>query len=245
MNADSLPQMVRIDCAADCADDWDIRNPCNPCNLKQSAASTCGASTPTRSSCRCPRGIASRWRSTPACASGCCANRASSRPSDLAEAPQAAWDDLRARAHAGVSRGRGGRHAVARGAAAHRLSLVAADGRARPAIGRRDHRREPGRAQRRLRPPTWPAARIMRLPIAARATASSTTSPWRRASLQRDGLATRVAVVDCDVHQGNGTAAIFRGDRGRLHVLDARREELPVQEGGQRPRRRAGRWHRR
>jgi acetoin utilization deacetylase AcuC-like enzyme len=30
--------------------------------------------------------------------------------------------------------------------------------------------------------------------------------------LQRDGLARRVLVVDCDVHQGNGTAAIFAGD---------------------------------
>jgi acetoin utilization deacetylase AcuC-like enzyme len=30
--------------------------------------------------------------------------------------------------------------------------------------------------------------------------------------LQRDGLARRVAVIDCDVHQGNGTAAIFSGD---------------------------------
>jgi acetoin utilization deacetylase AcuC-like enzyme len=30
--------------------------------------------------------------------------------------------------------------------------------------------------------------------------------------LQRDGLVTRVAVVDCDVHQGNGTAAIFARD---------------------------------
>jgi acetoin utilization deacetylase AcuC-like enzyme len=30
--------------------------------------------------------------------------------------------------------------------------------------------------------------------------------------LQRDGFARRVAVVDCDVHQGNGTAAIFRDD---------------------------------
>jgi acetoin utilization deacetylase AcuC-like enzyme len=30
--------------------------------------------------------------------------------------------------------------------------------------------------------------------------------------LQRDGLVRRVAVVDCDVHQGNGTASIFRGD---------------------------------
>jgi acetoin utilization deacetylase AcuC-like enzyme len=30
--------------------------------------------------------------------------------------------------------------------------------------------------------------------------------------LQRDGLIARAAVVDCDVHQGNGTAAIFAGD---------------------------------
>jgi acetoin utilization deacetylase AcuC-like enzyme len=32
--------------------------------------------------------------------------------------------------------------------------------------------------------------------------------------LQRDGAARRIAVVDCDVHQGNGTAAIFAGDAG-------------------------------
>jgi acetoin utilization deacetylase AcuC-like enzyme len=30
--------------------------------------------------------------------------------------------------------------------------------------------------------------------------------------LQRDHAIARIAVVDCDVHQGNGTAAIFRGD---------------------------------
>jgi acetoin utilization deacetylase AcuC-like enzyme len=30
--------------------------------------------------------------------------------------------------------------------------------------------------------------------------------------MQRDGAATRPLVVDCDVHQGNGTAAIFRND---------------------------------
>jgi acetoin utilization deacetylase AcuC-like enzyme len=30
--------------------------------------------------------------------------------------------------------------------------------------------------------------------------------------LQQTGRARRAAVVDCDVHQGNGTAAIFRGD---------------------------------
>jgi acetoin utilization deacetylase AcuC-like enzyme len=32
------------------------------------------------------------------------------------------------------------------------------------------------------------------------------------AALQRDGLMARAAVVDCDVHQGNGTAAIFCDD---------------------------------
>jgi len=31
-------------------------------------------------------------------------------------------------------------------------------------------------------------------------------------ALQAEGLAERVVVVDCDVHQGNGTAAIFRDD---------------------------------
>ena len=30
--------------------------------------------------------------------------------------------------------------------------------------------------------------------------------------LLRDGAARRVAIIDCDVHQGNGTAAIFSGD---------------------------------
>ena len=30
--------------------------------------------------------------------------------------------------------------------------------------------------------------------------------------LQREGLVGRAAVVDCDVHQGNGTAAIFQDD---------------------------------
>ncbi len=30
--------------------------------------------------------------------------------------------------------------------------------------------------------------------------------------LQRDGLARRIAIIDCDVHQGNGTAAIFAAD---------------------------------
>lgn len=31
-------------------------------------------------------------------------------------------------------------------------------------------------------------------------------------ALQADGLARRIAIIDCDVHQGNGTAAIFAND---------------------------------
>jgi len=31
-------------------------------------------------------------------------------------------------------------------------------------------------------------------------------------TLQAEGRAERVVIVDCDVHQGNGTAAVFRGD---------------------------------
>jgi acetoin utilization deacetylase AcuC-like enzyme len=31
-------------------------------------------------------------------------------------------------------------------------------------------------------------------------------------AMQAEGMASRVAIIDCDVHQGNGTAAIFAGD---------------------------------
>ena len=38
-------------------------------------------------------------------------------------------------------------------------------------------------------------------------------------ALQAAGLVRRVLLVDCDVHQGNGTAAVFRGDE-RVFTLD-------------------------
>ena len=37
----------------------------------------------------------------------------------------------------------------------------------------------------------------------------------------------RILVVDLDVHQGNGTARIFQGDKRVFYVQYARREELP------------------
>ena len=37
-------------------------------------------------------------------------------------------------------------------------------------------------------------------------------SRWRFAPLQRDARIARAAIVDCDVHHGNGTAMIFERD---------------------------------
>ena len=98
-----------------------------------------------------------------------------------------------------------------RRAAAHRLPLVAGDGRALAAIGRRDDR----------------GARAALADGVAANLAGGTHHAFADRGegycvfndvavaarvLQREGASRRVAVVDCDVHQGNGTAAIFRDD---------------------------------
>ncbi len=50
------------------------------------------------------------------------------------------------------------------------------------------------------------------------------------AAVLAEGLAGRVMVVDCDVHQGNGTARIFQGDP-RVFTLDIHQERnYPVKE---------------
>ena len=51
-------------------------------------------------------------------------------------------------------------------------------------------------------------------------------------------LAQRAVVVDCDVHQGDGTAQIFAARPDALHALAARRAQLPVPAHPVRPRRR-------
>ena len=58
--------------------------------------------------------------------------------------------------------------------------------------------------------------------------------------LQRDRGIRRAAIVDCDVHHGNGTSMIFERDAGRLHLLDPPAAELSVLQAAQRPRHRAG-----
>lgn len=48
--------------------------------------------------------------------------------------------------------------------------------------------------------------------------------------LQRDGSIRRAAVVDCDLHQGNGTARIFLRDSGVLTFSIHQRDLYPVKE---------------
>ena len=52
-------------------------------------------------------------------------------------------------------------------------------------------------------------------------------------AVQREGLAARIAIVDLDVHQGNGTAGIFRGDDS-VFTLSLHQENnypLPKEQG--------------
>ena len=51
-------------------------------------------------------------------------------------------------------------------------------------------------------------------------------------AVQADGLANRVAVIDLDVHQGNGTAAIFTGDPSVFTLSVHQEDNYPVKERG-------------
>ena len=48
--------------------------------------------------------------------------------------------------------------------------------------------------------------------------------------LQRDGTVRRAAVLDCDLHQGNGTARIFQGDETVFTFSIHQRDLYPVKE---------------
>jgi hypothetical protein len=83
-------------------------------------------------------------------------------------------------------------------------------------VASRGHR-DRGGAARRLRAR---AARPATTPSrgARWASACSTTSRWRRALPSSASASSRVAIVDFDVHHGNGTEAIFRDDDSVLFV---------------------------
>ena len=141
------------------------------------------------------------------------ARRGRRRAGALCEAPARGWDDAPARAHAGLRRRGRHRHAAARGAAPHRVPVVPGDGGTLArSVGATWRRRGGARSSRTAVASTSPAAPTTRSPIAARATASSTTSRCAARCCSATARCRRIAVVDCDVHQGNGTAAIFRAD---------------------------------
>jgi hypothetical protein len=71
----------------------------------------------------------------------------------------------------------------------------------------------------------------------ARACGASGTSGAARARASSSSTST--------FHQGDGTASIFAATTERLHAVAARREELSLPQGGQRPRRRPARRLRR
>jgi len=48
--------------------------------------------------------------------------------------------------------------------------------------------------------------------------------------LMRDGLAERVAIIDCDVHQGNGTAKIFADDKNVFTFSMHQENNYPLKE---------------
>jgi hypothetical protein len=61
----------------------------------------------------------------------------------------------------------------------------------------------------------------------ARASASSTTPPWPRAPLQAESGVERVLIVDLDVHQGDGTAALLAHDATVLRFSMHGRRNFP------------------
>ena len=144
----------------------------------------CKPSISIPSACRCRRAITFPVVQVP----GCCARARRGRCRGIDLSVGGAGRPTR-RTRAGARR-RTTSHAVRSGGTLHcgagardRLPVVAGDGRALAALGRRDDRRGARRARRwpTASPPTWPAAPTMPARAQGAGTASSTTSPSPRA----------------------------------------------------------------
>ncbi len=48
--------------------------------------------------------------------------------------------------------------------------------------------------------------------------------------MQRNGLAEKISIIDCDLHQGNGTAVIFQGDDSVFTFSIHQRDLYPIKE---------------
>ena len=165
----------------------------------------------TSSSCRCPRTTASRWASTCGCASGCWRAARCPRRISACRSPRAT-----PRSTARIARAIASASRVASSTAAEiraigfpwsermversRRSSGATLAAARAALTR-GWACEP----RRRHAPRLSRSRRGLLRVQRRGD--------RRARHAGRGAArSAIAIVDCDVHQGNGTAAIFAGD---------------------------------
>ena len=103
------------------------------------------------------------------------------------------------------------RHARRRGAAAHRLPMVARDGGALAPLRRRDARGVPRAHSRTGAASISPAARITRIATRGKGFCVFNDAAVAIRALQAERGLERALVVDLDVHQGDGTA----GDLGR------------------------------
>ena len=193
--------------------------------------------------CRCRRDIGSRCPSTDCSAIAC---RPSARPSvwrrpeaategQLALAHEPAWIDavLQGTLTESQRRELGFPWSPAMAERAQR-SVGATIGAARAALREGVAAQLAGGSASRSR---GQGQRLVRADNDVAVAARLMQAEWH--SMHRELL--RVLVIDLDVHQGDGTAAIFRGRSHRLHAVAAWREELPGAQGGERSRRRAAR----
>ena len=90
--------------------------------------------------------------------------------------------------------------------------MVARARRPRAPLRRRDARPPPSTRSTSASRSTSAAGRTTPATTSPAATASSTTSPWRSRRCGASASGERALVVDCDVHQGDGTAQIFADD---------------------------------
>ena len=116
--------------------------------------------------------------------------------------------------------------------APHRISLVGSAGAAHPGIGRRNAGRHADALDPRLRQAISPAERITPFAPKAPASACSTTLPWPSSGCAQ-GRIQRAAVVDLDVHQGDGTALIFEDDPDVLTLSMHGEEQFPFPQAAQ------------
>ena len=203
----------------------------------------CRRSTPTVTSCRCRPGTAFRAPSTGSCASASRAwptsrrtRRAPASDADLALRPRPGYVAAVQRGTLGAAEQRAigfpwseamverSRRSVGATIAAARAAL--AEGVAANLAGGTHHASAPTRQ------------RLLRLQRRRRRRARS-CRPRHRAALLR------VVVVDLDVHQGDGTAAIFAGDPSVFTISLHGAKNFPFRKARERPRRRPARRLRR